>query len=98
MFRLLIESSKDIDSLSINFSDGTSVIESKKSDKPGSKTKSKKDEFTKAKDELLNFSRNQELDTSEEFGKISNSKISKPDTQIEERSTKVATELQNLDI
>lgn len=98
MFRLLIESSKDIDSLSINFSDGTSVIESKKPDKPEKKTKSKKDEFTKAKDELLNFSRNQELDTSEEFGKISNSKISKPDTHIEERSTKVATELQNLDI
>lgn len=94
MFKLLIECTKDIESLSINFSDGTSVVtESDKISPQGDATPDKEqssDSFRSTKDELL--------DTDVDFNSIKNEIIQKPEITLTNREAKVASELQNLDI
>ena len=96
MFKLLIECTKDISEISINFTDGTSVVKSSEPTKPDKKpeTKPKKPNFSEARRDLL------DLDDSS-TSNISNVKPSqalKPEIANHDRQVKVATELQNLDI
>lgn len=106
-FRLVIECSKDIDKLSIDFSDGSSVVTH--SDGTCTDSSEGSDTEIQAKD-LQNSqkSRNQSqktnrreeqfLDTDEEFGDVQEEVVEKP--QIEERKgdVKVAPEIQNLSL
>lgn len=78
MFKLNIECSKDIDKLSIDFSDGSSSFITKRKNQKSNK------------DEKIN------LDT--EFGELSKEIIQKPKIQDKIRSTKIAHELQNLNL
>lgn len=94
MFKLLIESSKDITSLSINFADGTSQvmnngpIEKNTLEKPKSDEKPSK--FEEAKQDLIDTSLYESTKTFEN--------IQKPKIEDINREAKVASELQNLDI
>ena len=93
MFKLLIECSKDIQFLQINFSDGTSVVTSKEPKEP----KENKTERIQ-KEPILPKRKNLEeyLDTDTDFS-INQEVIEKPVIQDLIRPPKVTDELQNLD-
>lgn len=110
-FKLLIECSKDIDKLSIDFSDGTSVIQ-ESPDKPeiekhqdiksSTRTprKSKKKESSENPDKPK-MQNNQDtfldLDAYDDVP-VQSDVVQKPVIEDRERDVKVAEELQNLDI
>ena len=98
-FKLLIECSKDIDTLHINFSDGTSVVTSNE-DKP-EKVKehkehkdSKEEKSTTEKPKRKHLE--QYLNTDEDFT-VNQEIIEKPKIEDLVRPPKVTDELQNLD-
>ena len=94
MFKLLIECTKDISEISINFTDGTSVVKSSEPEdtKPKPETKPKKPNFSEARRELL------DLDDSTNISNVKPAQVLKPEIANHDRQVKVATELQNLDI
>lgn len=97
MFKLLIECTKDIESLSINFSDGTSVVTESDKIPPSGKSPDKEqsnNSFRSYKDS----SQGELLDTDVDFDSIKNEIIQKPEITQTNREAKVASELQNLDI
>lgn len=101
MFKLLIECTKDISEISINFADGTSVVKSSekpepaKPDKKPETTKPKKPNFSEARGELLDLG---DSSTSSNISNVKPSQVIKPEIANHDRQVKVATELQNLDI
>lgn len=107
-FRLVIECSKDIDKLSIDFSDGSSVvthsdgtsIDSTNESKNNSEKETKDDNVQNTSKRTHKSNRREEqfLDTDEEFGDVQEEVVEKP--QIEERKgdVKVAPEIQNLSL
>ncbi|WXB47972.1 hypothetical protein WCWAEYFT_CDS0270 [Vibrio phage VB_VaC_TDDLMA] len=107
-FRLVIECSKDIDKLSIDFSDGSSVvthsdgtsIDSKNESENNSEKETNRDNSknTRKRTQKSNRREEQFLDTDEEFGDVQEEVVEKP--QIEERNgdVKVAPEIQNLSL
>lgn len=105
MFKLVIESTKDIDKLSIDFADGSSVVQEspKKTralNEPHEHKEIKKSKKSK-KVENKSFLDKDFLDTEEEETKeIHQSIVEKPNISdiSKERSVKVANELQNLNI
>ena len=98
MFKLLIECSKDIDTLSINFSDGTSVVTTKDDNHKEEKIKKPKQEppklteLSERKKPLDNY-----LNTDEDYS-ISQEVIKKPEIPDTYRPPKITDELQNLDL
>jgi hypothetical protein len=100
-FRLLIECTKDIDELHINFSDGTSSVVSKDNKPKQEKSeKSENNESTKnSKYKEKEFRRPLDtyLDTEDDIAPIKSEKIELPVIP-DKQSFKVADELQNLDI
>ena len=95
-FKLLIECSKDIQFLQINFSDGTSVVTSKE---PEKNKENKTEKIQKEnKEPILPKRKNLEeyLDTDTDFS-INQEVIEKPVIQDLIRPPKVTDELQNLD-
>lgn len=94
MFKLLIECSKDISELSINFTDGTSVVRASEppelSENTQHKSKKSQTQFKQAKEELL--------DLSTDFGSLQAELVKKPEIKENTRAPRVAHELQNLDI
>ena len=99
MFKLLIECSKDIQFLQINFSDGTSVVTSKEPKEPKeNKTERIQKENKEPKEPILPKRKNLEeyLDTDTDFS-INQEVIEKPVIQDLIRPPKVTDELQNLD-
>lgn len=99
-FKLLIECSKDIDTLHINFSDGTSVVTSNE-DKPEKvKDKNKEEKSTqgesKEQKEPKRKKLEQYLDTDEDFT-VNSEIIEKPKIEDLVRPPKITDELQNLD-
>lgn len=105
MFKLLIECSKDIDNLSINFSDGTSVITETNQDKEIKKTQEQKTKIQKESKEVNEVKEIKEprrklesyLDTEMDFS-IQQEVVQKPIIQEVNRPAKVSDELQNLDL
>ena len=100
MFKLVIECSKDIDNLSINFSDGTSVVtESKpKETKEIKEPKIKEDKEAKfSKEPKERRKLDNYLDTEEGY-EIIQEVVERPIIQDVQRPAKVSDELQNLDI
>ena len=101
-FKLLIECSKDIQFLQINFSDGTSVVTSKEPEKnkepKENKTEKIQKETKEPKEPILPKRKNLEeyLDTDTDFS-INQEIIEKPVIQDLIRPPKVTDELQNLD-
>ena len=108
MFKLLIECSKDIDKINIDFSDGTSVMQ--ESEPKPERTKKRKNDISENRDEVFNEGlpkyTNEEigrphrggfLDTDAEFGGISQDVVKLPEINREDRPVKVAEELQNFD-
>ena len=98
-FKLLIECSKDIQFLQINFSDGTSVVTSKEPKEPKeNKTEKIQKENREPKEPILPKRKNLEeyLDTDADFS-INQEVIEKPVIQDLIRPPKVTDELQNLD-
>ncbi len=98
-FKLLIECSKDIQFLQINFSDGTSVVTSKDSkEEKVEKTQKENREIKDTKEPILPKRKNLEeyLDTDTDFS-INQEVIEKPVIQELIRPPKVTDELQNLD-
>lgn len=99
-FRLLVECSKDIDELHINFSDGTSsVVE--KPDKPKQIDKSAEVQKTKISKESKEHKEPRKsldtyLDTEEDYT-VQQEIIKKPEIAELNRPAKVSDELQNLD-
>ena len=95
-FKLLIECSKDIDELHINFSDGTSSVVSKEPKEPKENKTEKIQKETK--EPILPKRKNLEeyLDTDTDFS-INQEVIEKPVIQDLIRPPKVTDELQNLD-
>jgi len=90
MFKLNLESSRDITSLSINFSDGSSVVSvSPKTDKCAQQTENL---------ERTSHKREQYMDLNAEFGNIPNDVVTLPEIQRSDKPINVADELQNLDI
>lgn len=108
MFKLLIECTKDISEISINFTDGTSVVKSSESEtpetpesKPDKKPKPnvpkpKEPNFSDARRELLDLADWDSSNTS--VSNVKPSQVIKPEIANHDRQVKVATELQNLDI
>ena len=96
MFKLLIECSKDIQFLQINFSDGTSVVTSKEPEKNKELKENKTEKIQK--EPILPKRKNLEeyLDTDTDFS-INQEVIEKPVIQDLIRPPKVTDELQNLD-
>lgn len=92
MFKLLIECTKDISEISINFTDGTSVVKSSESETSESKP-DKKPNFSEARRELLDWD-----SSNTSVSNVKPSQVSKPEISDHDRQVKVATELQNLDI
>lgn len=97
-FKLLIECSKDIDKLSIDFSDGTSsVIESpeapKKVEPRERKKVSKENSSPMRAEEFLDVD-----EFNNDYTEISSEVIELPKINLGERPVKVANELQNLNI
>lgn len=88
MFKLLIECTKDIDTLQINFSDGTSVVTSKDDNQEKSHKSTKSIKNNETKKDYLN--------TDEDFS-VKQEIIQKPDIPDINRPPKVSDELQNLD-
>ena len=98
-FKLLIECSKDIQFLQINFSDGTSSVVSKEPKEPKeNKTERIQKENREPKEPILPKRKNLEeyLDTDTDFS-INQEVIEKPVIQDLIRPPKVTDELQNLD-
>ena len=97
-FKLLIECSKDIQFLQINFSDGTSVVTSKEPEKNKEPKLEKAKEQKEPKEPVLPKRKNLEeyLDTDTDFS-INQEVIEKPVIQDLIRPPKVTDELQNLD-
>ena len=95
-FKLLIECSKDIDTLHINFSDGTSVVTSKdeKPEKIKEHKDSKEEKSTTEKQKRKQLE--QYLNTDEDFT-VNSEIIEKPKIEDLVRPPKVTDELQNLD-
>ena len=91
MFKLNIESSRDIDELHINFSDGTSTIIPKK-------RQVSKSVDSEVKEKSNPGRKDQVLDTSVDYGPVSQEIVSLPEIETSDRSVSVAPELQNLDI
>ena len=98
MFKLLIECSKDIQFLQINFSDGTSVVTSKEPEKNKEPKLEKAKEQKENREPILPKRKNLEeyLDTDTDFS-INQEVIEKPVIQDLIRPPKVTDELQNLD-
>ena len=97
-FKLLIECSKDIQFLQINFSDGTSSVVSKEPKEPKeNKTERIQKENREIKEPILPKRKNLEeyLDTDTDFS-INQEVIEKPVIQDLIRPPKVTDELQNL--
>jgi hypothetical protein len=93
MFKLVIECSKDIDNLSINFTDGTSVVtESKPKETKEAKVKEIKESKKPERKPLDSY-----LDTEDDY-EIQQEVVQKPFIQDVQRPAKVSEELQNLDL
>ena len=96
MFKLVIECSKDIDNLSINFSDGTSVVTESKP----KETKEIKEPKVKEIKEIKKPERKHldtYLDTEEDYSNQQEI-VHKPVIENIQRPAKVSEELQNLDL
>jgi len=90
MFELHITCSKDFDKLSIDFSDGTTIVQENKSKPVQNKT-------TQPKKEKPRITKQEKyLDTDAEFGDISQEIVKPPDINRENKQVKVADELQNM--
>lgn len=99
MFKLVIECSKDIDNLSINFSDGTSVVTESKPKEP-KELKEPKEPKPKEPKEIKKAERkplDTYLDTEDDY-EVQQEVVQKPFIQEIERPAKVSDELQNLDL
>ena len=100
MFKLLIECSKDIDELHINFSDGTSTVVEKpdkknqKGSEPAEPVDSKKSEKVIKDNKEPRKKLDSYLDTDVDYS-ISQETIEKPSIPDIERPPKVSDELQN---
>lgn len=99
MFKLVIECSKDIDNLSINFSDGTSVVTESKQKEPNENKEPKIKEIKESKEikKVQRKSLDTYLDTEDDY-EIQQEILQKPFIQDVQRPAKVSDELQNLDI
>lgn len=99
MFKLSIESSKDIDELHINFSDGSSVVTTSDGVTSSSKSKQPNKQPSKSKETKATPRPKQEqtLDLDADFGNVSNEVVKPPEIHREERPISVAEELQNFD-
>ena len=102
MFKLLIECSKDIDNLSINFSDGTSVITETNQDKEIKNQQEQKTKIQKESKEVKEIKEPRRklesyLDTEMDFS-IQQELVQKPIIQEVNRPANVSDELQNLDL
>ena len=93
MFKLVIECSKDIDNLSINFSDGTSVVTESKPKELIEPKEQKPKEIKKTERKPLDTY----LDTEDDY-EVQQEVVQKPFIQEIERPAKVSDELQNLDL
>ena len=101
MFELHITCSKDIDNLSINFSDGTSVVTESKPKETKEIKELKVKENKEIKEKEIKKTERKSLDTyldTEDDYQIQQEVIKKPFIQEIERPAKVSDELQNLDL
>lgn len=96
-FRLLIECTKDIDKLSIDFSDGTSMVQHTPDPDPKPKTGVKRPEGQRHDEESTPSRKDAFIDTDAEFGSVSQEVVSLPTISTADRPVKVAEELQNMD-
>jgi hypothetical protein len=97
MFKLNIESTKDIHELHITFADGSHVISTNSSNRVASQ---QRDKVREVVEEPQKATRKPEafLDLDADFGGVSQEIVKPPDIHAKERPVKVASELQNLDI
>lgn len=92
-FKLLIECSKDITQLQINFADGTSTVTSGiKAEKTHRAPKSDDDVIDKPRGRKEQF-----LNTDADYSSVSQEVVALPKIDIKDRPISVAPELQNLD-
>lgn len=97
MFKLNIESTKDIHELHITFADGSHVTSSSSSTSVASPPRNKVREVVEKPKEAPRKSE-AFLDLDADFGNVSQEVVKPPDIHAIERPVKVASELQNLDI
>ena len=97
MFKLNIESTKDIHELHITFADGSHVVSTNSSNTVASPQRNKVREVV---EEPQKETRKPEafLDLDADFGGVSQEVVKPTDIHAKERPVKVASELQNLDI
>lgn len=98
-FRLLIECTKDIDKLSIDFSDGTSMVQHTPDPdlKPKNTNPMVRPEGERHDEESKPSRADAFIDTDAEFGSVSQEVVSLPTIPVGDRPVKVAEELQNMD-
>jgi hypothetical protein len=100
MFKLVIECSKDIDNLSINFSDGTSVV-TESTPRESKEPKIKEVKESKEPREYKEPKERKKLDTyldTEDDYEMTQEVVQKPIIKDVQRPANVSEELQNLDI
>ena len=95
MFKLNIESTKDINELHITFSDGSSVVSTVSNNNLVSSPRVPVHEKPRDKPQKT---QEQFLDTDADFGGVSQDVVKLPEINRTDRPVKVASELQNLDI
>lgn len=99
MFKLNIESTKDINELHITFADGTSVVTSSGSSAMVSAPRVPREpKQAQAEKQQSPVRQEKMLDTDADFGNVSQDVVSLPEINRSARPVKVAAELQNLDI
>ena len=103
-FKLLIECSKDIDKLNIDFSDGTSMVQYDESKTPKKESKEKSKNPTKSQhqssESLLSTKKKpQTLDTTtDDSFEETHEVVDKPVIEQRERPVKISDDLKNFDI
>lgn len=97
MFKLVIECSKDISNLSIDFTDGTSVVTETKPQEPRESRESKEIKNKESKSKEPRKPLDEYLNTEEDHSYEQNL-VQKPIIENIQRPVKVSEELQNLDL
>ena len=105
MFELNISCTKELSTLKIDFTDGTSVVEYRDKQKPKKKSAPRASKKTKTTSKDIDTSENVAqnrstgcLDLDADYSHVSSEVVSLPDVTRTDREVKIAPELQNLDI
>jgi len=98
VFELNISCTKELSTLKIDFTDGTSVVEYKDRSEPKRPKKVRNDGDSEILDTVRPNQPAECLDLGEDYSHVSSAVVNLPEVTRRDREVKIAPELQNLDI